>query len=421
MEKLKNKVFWVIFLILTIFTAGVLGAYNAQVYNRERTAIVHNFDQVEKFGKEGEAPFDKTPIPDANSGEAPSKPKDEELPQKEDLNNIRYMDRVVYTVVLNDDNSIEAIINHSSKDITDDEIESIANNVLAENRQSKVGNLYVCDYSYSINNNSLVIIDNENTNKLLLNTLLISAGILLVLELLILLISIKITNWIIKPVQESFDKQKQFIADASHELKTPLAVIMASSEALEGNPSETKWLANIKSESDRMNKLISDLLDLAKSEAIDDKSEFAIGNLSKTVEMSVLTFEGIMFEKGIALDYDIEDNIELEMNVYKIKQLISILIDNAIKHSESSGKITVKLKKEKDIILTVSNLGEGIPKGEEEKIFERFYRADEARNRDENRYGLGLAIAKNIALSHNASITASSDNGTTKFIIVFRL
>ncbi len=267
---------------------------------------------------------------------------------------------------------------------------------------------------------TLVIIDNENTNSNLLKTLLVSLCMLIILELLILLISLKLTKWIIKPVQESFDKQKQFIADASHELKTPLAVIMASSEALESNPDETKWLENIKSESERMNKLISDLLELAKSEEVDDKSEFAVGNLSKLVEKSVLTFEGIMFEKGITLDYSIDENIEIEMNEFKITQLVSILLDNAIKHSDKGGIITVELKKDKDTVLTVSNTGEGIPKGEEEKIFERFYRADESRNRNDNRYGLGLAIAKNIALSHNATICAYSENGITTFKTVFK-
>ena len=405
MDKLKKKVFWVIFLILTIFTTSVFVAYNVQQYNGERLETVRNFTQIERMGKREDFP----------EGNEPPR-----LPDDKDIKNIRYMDNTVYTVILNDDKSINEIVNHSSDDKSDEEITEIANSILAENRESKTGNLYTCKYSYSICNNTLVIIDNEKTNSALLITLLISMGILLVLELLILLISTKITNWIIKPVQESFDKQKQFIADASHELKTPLAVIMASSEALESNPNEKKWLENIKSESDRMNKLITDLLDLAKSEAVDDRSEFSLGNLSKTIEKSVLTFEGMMFEKGITLEDSIEENIELEMNEYRIRQLVSILIDNAIKHCESGGTISVYLKKERDIVFTVSNTGEGIPKGEEEKIFERFYRADESRNRNENRYGLGLAIAKNIAISHNADISASSENGITTFKTVFK-
>ena len=405
MDKLKKKVFWVIFLILTIFTTSVLGFYNVQQYNRERIAVVRNLTQIEETGRKNGFPF----------GDIPP-----QMTEKKDFKNIRYMDNTVYTVFLNDDGSVNEIINHSNNDITDEEIQEIAQSILAENRDEKIGNLYTCKYSYSVSNSTLVIIDNENTNSTLLKTLLISIALFVLLELLILLISMKITKWIIKPVQESFDKQKQFIADASHELKTPLAIIMASSEALESNPEETKWLENIKTESERMNKLISDLLELAKSEALDDKSEFALGNLSKTVEKSVLTFESIMFEKGIALDYSIEDNIELEMNEFKIQQLVSILVDNAIKHCEKGGTIGVELKKDRDVVLTVSNTGEGIPEGEEEKIFERFYRADDSRNRNENRYGLGLAIAKNIATSHNAAISASSEKGITVFKTIFK-
>ena len=414
MGKLKSKVFWVIFLILTVFTVSVLGFYNGTQYNRERLQVVRNFTQIERFDENEKAKefFEET---EGYASREPRMPDDKDI-----MKNIRYMDNTVYTVILNDDKSISEIINHSSDDKTDEEIKEIAEDILAESKESKVGNLYTCKYSYSINESTLVIIDNENTNSELLTTLLISLGILIVLELLILLISKKITNWITAPVQESFNKQKQFIADASHELKTPLAVIMASSDALEANPSEKKWLDNIKTEADRMNKLISDLLELAKSEAVDDRSEFTPGNLSKAIEKSVLTFEGVMFEKGIALDYSIEDNIELEMNEFKIQQLVSILLDNAVKHSEKGGTVTVELKKDKDIVFTVSNMGEGIPKGEEEKIFERFYRADESRNRNENRYGLGLAIAKNIVTTHGGTISASSQNGTTIFKTVFK-
>ena len=416
MDKLRKKVFWVIFLILTIFTTSVLCFYNAQQYNRERVETIRNFSQIERMDKinreEDEKQFEDS---EGYASRAPRMPDEKDV-----MKNIRYMDNIVYTVTLNDDNSINEIINHSSDDKTDEEIEEIAETILAEGKENKVGNLYTCNYSYSINDSTLIIIDNETTNSYLLKTLLLSLALLVILELLIYLVSSKLTKWITKPVQESFDKQKQFIADASHELKTPLAVIMASSEALESNPEETKWLENIKTESDRMNKLISDLLELAKSEAVDDRSEFTRGNLSKIIEKSVLTFEGIMFEKGITLDYTIDDNIEIEMNEFKIGQLISILLDNAIKHSEKGGIITVELKKDKDTVLTVSNTGEGIPKGEEEKIFERFYRADESRNRNENRYGLGLAIAKNIAASHNATISASSENGITTFKTVFK-
>ena len=144
-------------------------------------------------------------------------------------------------------------------------------------------------------------------------------------------------------------------------------------------------------------------------------------NLSKIVEMSVLTFESLMYENKIELEYDIQKDINIKCNSSQIKQLVAILIDNAIKHSETNGKISIALKKQKnDTVLTVSNRGKEIPKEIREKIFERFYRADESRNRDTNRYGLGLAIAKNIVENHNGKISVESEKGITTFKVVLK-
>ena len=128
-----------------------------------------------------------------------------------------------------------------------------------------------------------------------------------------------------------------------------------------------------------------------------------------------------MFEKNITLQYDINEKIYLNCNSDEIKQLVSILLDNAIKHSINNGKIIVNLYKNKNnIILEVKNKGKSIEKGEEEKIFERFYRVDESRNRNDNRYGLGLAIAKSIVEKNNGNISAHSSNGYTTFKVVFK-
>ena len=411
MKKLKKKVFLVIFMILTLVTTGILIVYNAQLYHQQYQAVVRSCSNP--YGMFGFERFDK------KDGEL-SPPDGNADFDRDDIGNIRFMDSTVYTVLLDSDNNITDIINHSDNDVTDAEIEAVAADIIKTGEQAHYGNLYFSKYAYSFESGRhICIVDNAAVNELLQKSLTVSLCVYLLLELIIFLIARRLTVWIAKPVAESFDKQKQFIADASHELKTPLAVIIASADALESNPNETKWLSNIKSESDRMNKLIADLLDLAKSEATDDTSSFTVGSLSKTVEMSTLTFEGVMFEKGIALEDEIQDGIALNMNPYKIKQLMSILLDNAVKHSKAGGAVQVALKEDKDIVLTVTNQGEGIPQGEEEKIFERFYRADEARNRNENRYGLGLAIAKNICQSHNADITAKSENGYTTFKVVF--
>lgn len=170
------------------------------------------------------------------------------------------------------------------------------------------------------------------------------------------------------------------IADASHELKTPITVIMANAEALENDPNEKKWIDNIRSESERMNELITDLLDLAKLENGANIENYHIENLSKIVEKTLLTFESLIYENNIELVYNISENININCNSNQMKQLTAILLDNAIQHSEKDGKITVTLEKEKNnIVLKVSNKGKEIPKEMQEKIFERFYRADESR------------------------------------------
>ena len=266
------------------------------------------------------------------------------------------------------------------------------------------------------------ILDNSFVKEKLQSLIKTSIFIFVLLEIVIIVVSIKITSWIIKPVIETFNKQKQFIADASHELKTPIAVIMANSEALEKEPNEKKWLNNIKSESERMNELITNLLDLAKLENGKNKEIYNVEDLSKIAEMSVLTFESLMFENKIKFEYNIQKDLKLKCNSVQIKQLIAILLDNAIKHSEENGEINVFLEKQKnDIILSVSNKGKEIPKEIRDKIFERFYRADESRNRESNRYGLGLAIAKNIVVNHNGKISVDCVGGYTTFKVVFKL
>ena len=386
MEKLKKKIFSVVFLLLTIFLISILFIFNYQSYNQEKKGIEDNLmrmeDEKDKNGQGNPGEIEK----DVSSTIKKEPPV--------------FMDTIAYTAIYNDDYDVIDIMNHTQNDISDEEIKEIAENILKQenNKTMKIGNLYFDRYSYSYKgHNSLTIIDNITAQTKLVSLLKTSIIIFTLLEMIIIVVALRITDWIIKPVVESFNKQKQFIADASHELKTPIAVIMANAEALENEPNEKKWLNNIRSESERMNDLITDLLDLAKLENGTIKENYQKENLSKIVERSLLTFESLMFENKIKLTYNIEESINLNCNINQIKQLIAILLDNAIQHSKKNGEINVILEKEKnEIVLKVKNKGEEIPKEMQEKIFERFYRVDESRNRDNNRYGLGLAIAKTL-------------------------
>lgn len=200
--------------------------------------------------------------------------------------------------MLDSNMNITDVINHTTNSVSDEQIKQIAEDIInnIERKDMKIGSLYFDNYSYSFskNRNSLIIIDNTTIKEKLFETLKTSILIFIISESIIIIVSRNLTKWIIKPVEESFNKQKQFVEDVSHELKTPLSVIIASSEALENEPKEEKWLRNIKSESERMNNLISNLLDMAKSESINTE-QYSNQNLSKLIEMAVLTFESLVY------------------------------------------------------------------------------------------------------------------------------
>jgi len=197
--------------------------------------------------------------------------------------------------------------------------------------------------------------------------------------------------------------------------------MMASIDCIEVNKKNEKYINNMKSESDRMNNLITKLLDLSKSESGTNKELYTINNLSKIVEKRALVFESLAFENNVNINTNIEKDIILKCSKSEIDEVVSILIDNAIKHSYKNSEIQVNLYKDKNnIILDVVNNGKDISNDEYEKIFERFYRGDKSRNRDSNRYGLGLAIAKNIINNHNGQIKAFSKDNFTTFRVIFK-
>lgn len=231
-------------------------------------------------------------------------------------------------------------------------------------------------------------------------------------------------NKAIQPIKDAFDKQTQFIGDASHELKTPLAVISTNVDVMLSNGdasinAQSKWLYYIKSEVERMTKLTNDLLYLTQVNYSDVKMLYSDFNISEAVESSILTMEAVVFENHILLNYNIEPNLTLKGNDEQIKQVIMILLDNALKYTEPKGKINLTLKKDNNnIILSLTNTGKGIPEEHQARIFDRFYRVDKSRSRNSGGYGLGLAIAKAIVEQHGGKVFVYSVlNESTTFKI----
>ncbi|OWA35876.1 two-component sensor histidine kinase [Saccharibacillus sp. O16] len=271
-----------------------------------------------------------------------------------------------------------------------------------------------------------VFIDTTSRQEILKTLIYTFLAVGLAVLIVLFFFSRFFANRSIQPVREAFEKQKQFIADASHELKTPLAVINTNADVLLANGEETirsqeKWLRYIKSETERMAKLTGDLLYLTEMDDSRPGMVQARFDLSDAVENVMLTMEAVVFEKNLTLDYDIEPGLSLVGSREQIVQVTMILLDNAIKYANTRGSIGLSLKREHgEIRLAVSNTGEGITAEHLPHVFDRFYRTDKSRTRSQGGHGLGLAIAKSIVEQHKGRITAKStvDEKTT-FIVQF--
>lgn len=266
-------------------------------------------------------------------------------------------------------------------------------------------------------------IEISTLNNLIVTTLIIGSLSFIVL----FIISLYLASWAIKPVKYAWEKQKEFVADASHELKTPLTVIATNADVVLANPqdkviNQAKWINYIKVETDRMSKLVNNLLYLAKVDNNEEKDSFLSFNLSDAIISASLPFESVIFESNKTFEINVEPDIYLYGDEEKIKQIAVILLDNAIKNSNDNGKIGLGLNVDKDknkVNLTVSNTGYGIPPESIDKIFERFYRVDKSRTRETGGYGLGLSIAKTIVDHHKGSINVKSIiNDTTTFMVL---
>ena len=383
-------------------------------------------------------PFDKPPKdlpPNNNNNPPPEKPNGEKNSVPDDIiipakpyeeNN---MLRNAITITLDKQKHITDISYQIDNVNDDDDVEETAVSLLENSKSSGIvtvdGVQFRYKYKESPSNYFVVLLDRSieiSTLRRLIITFLITFVILMAL---LSLLSIFLARWAVKPIEKAWEKQKQFVADASHELKTPLTVIATNADVIMSNPddlvkNQSKWLEYIKTETVRMTKLVSDLLYIAKTDANQTTMNMIEFNMSDTISEICLVFEALMFEKHKNFDYsDIQENIVYKGDEDRIKQLFTILLDNAVKHSPDNANIKVSLTAEKKKIqLVVTNTGETIPKESLDKIFERFYRVDKSRARETGGCGLGLSIAKTIVDNHKGNISVTSKDGEgTSFIV----
>lgn len=258
---------------------------------------------------------------------------------------------------------------------------------------------------------TLVVFSDRSAEQLLLHkVLLVSILVFLLMEGVVFFLTMILTKRAMRPMQETFERQRQFISDAGHELKTPLTIISANVDILHDEIGENKWLSYIQSQAERMRVLVGEMMNLTKLEMGDKEKDFVDFSLSEAVSGAALPFEGQAFEQEKQLELEIQEDISYHGNPDQIKQLVGIFMDNALKYSKEHGEIRVTLQQvQNKKTLKVYNTGKGIPESEKEKIFQRFYRSDASRARATGGYGLGLSIAQSIADAHKIRIQVESE------------
>ena len=307
-----------------------------------------------------------------------------------------------------------------------DELTAILQDCLSQNRREGTIATYHLRYLRQDNGlyEKLAFVDMSMEQAVLRKTMGSYLFIALASLLLLLGVSILLSRWATRPVEKAWTQQRQFLSDASHELKTPLTVILSNAELLEQaqlSDKPARWTDNILSEAGRMRSLVEEMLTLARADNMVRTAVLTEVSLSDIAADCALAFEPVAFEAGKSLDYTLAENITVLGDGEKLRQLISVLLDNAIKYGADGGTVTLSLEKtDRQAKLTVSNPGDPIPPEQLGHLFERFYRADDSRG-EKSGFGLGLSIAQTIAAEHKGTLKAESDLASTRFIYTMPL
>lgn len=304
----------------------------------------------------------------------------------------------------------------------------LMNDVLSRKDDTGVTSNYNLRYmkTYQQGMIKVVFLDKSYEDSTLSSQLFTIITVAVTGTVLLFLITLALTRIAIRPVERSWLQQQQLVADVSHELKTPLAVISSNTDIVMSHSEQSvaeqkKWLGYIKSETERMSELISNILYLAKTDEIKTKIEKSVFDLSTAVVAASLPFESVCFEKGLKLVTNVEPDIAFYGNKETVMRLVYILIDNACKYSFKDTQVNVALYNTAEkTILAVNNKGNSISPDQAKHIFERFYRSDESRSNANNSFGLGLSIARSIVEVHGGRIDIESGENGNTFICTFK-
>ena len=426
-KRLRRRMTLLVIAALILVSAGiVLAIHLSDVRNistQAESSLAFLAEEDGNPGREGMAKPDDMERPKPDEDKEPPEEKDR-LPE---IRNGRDAAAAglgnTYTITLNDDGSVASWTSDKTDLYSDEQIAAIAEKILADGQESGRVDTQFYRIINRVGHTKLLVLDARldflSASNTLRSAILITAVACLLLSLLAWLL----IRRMVKPVEEAFVRQKQFVSDASHELKTPLAVISANAEVLEQEIGENEYLEYIRSEVQRTDTLVQNLLTLARLDRNETKAEMKPFDLSRALLAVTLPFESVVYEAGKTLETEIPDGITCTGDEEMIKQLTVILLSNALKYSDDHGRIRISLSaKNKRREIRVFNTGEAIKPEDREKIFNRFWRADQSHSKETGGHGLGLAIARSIVEANHGKIAVESEEGKgTSFIVTLGL
>jgi K+-sensing histidine kinase KdpD len=388
--------------VLTVIALvfGVILALNISSMNR-------NMDMLADRVSEGGGRF---------PGSMQEKPPHDKLPPKDDQN----FDFITpetpfstrhFTVFFDKKGNVARTNTESIYSITDEIAIEYAESILNDGDERG----WISNYRYKVfptkTGKGVVFVDGSMSRSSLMQSMTIAGFVLLGCAALVLILIFLLSKKAVKPIAESYEKQKQFITDANHELKTPLTLILANLDIAEAELGQSEWLDDIRSEGHRMTELVNQLVALSRMDEEGQPLNVSEVALGKLVADTVAEFESLAKELGKALTASIDSVTSYLGDEALLHRLVSILMDNAIKYCDQGGEITVNLHRGRKIVLTVENTYAAVGELELNRLFDRFYRADKAR-KFSGGYGVGLSMAKAIAEKHKGEITAYKKDST---------
>lgn len=410
-KKLRRRMILINMLLVGVVILGIITAVNVNNYSNSHHMLERGMEQILDKQSRGFGMDDFAPPEDDGKFKFDKRGIDGDVP----------MQISSYIIVeVDDDGEIESV-SESNVTMDDDDLQACVKEALSSGDHT--GQIGEYSLMYVVRGESddmrIIFASNSSLTSSLRSSLLISAGLFLGSLLIIFLISLFLSGLAVKPVQKAWEQQKQFVADASHELKTPLTVILANNNIMMSHKGATveeekQWLESTQEEANHMKQLIEQMLFLAKSDAGTAKVQYSEVDFSDIVEGAALNFEPVAFEKGIMIDTQLTPDIILNGNATQLNQLVHILVDNAVKYADADTTVTIGLKRKNDRAeFWVNNRGNVIAKEDMEHIFDRFYRAEKSRTT--KGYGLGLSIAQRIVQEMNGKLTVASteEDGTT--------